>query len=172
MKKTTKVSILLSTLAFSVLHIGATNASAGIIGNGPVMPVSKLCRDYQALYPNTSLTDIGDGLVTTVSSYENVWHAGYAKDFEEYPYVAVIFDRKLQPAPAGTDLEFCVVASVHYLEGDPGRQVYNLPDTCYFDARCVPSSRTPKITQSAAEELYFDTSMAEEEISLAPAHID
>lgn len=120
-------------LALCALLSTVQLAAAQVIVPGPAVPLSALCDDYKAFYPVTTVTDLGDGVATTTTSFPGWQYHGYADDSR---VAMVIYDRVER---GGT----CWTASVSFLEGDPGAPIWNNPDTCYSTIECRDRLRGP-----------------------------
>jgi hypothetical protein len=133
----------LSSALLFLLCTSPVRAEAQLIVPGPPTLISDVCDNLKPIYPNTQLTDIGDGLFTTATAYPNLNYAGFHEDYDRYPYTVVIYNpvNSAVPNPAGG---VCWTASVNYLEGDPGTQVYDNPTTCYSNDACRITMAGPR----------------------------
>lgn len=107
----------------------AAQGAGGLVVPGQmIIPQTGVCSDFQALYSNPSITDNGDGIYSTVSSYPGIIAYGYLPNANP-GYTAVIYNQTALP-PGD-----CWRATVVILEGDPGTPAHT--DTCYSTAACA-----------------------------------
>ena len=146
------IKLALSTLtALFVLRVG--QAHAQIIGPGPIAPFSRLCGAYQALYPNTQITDNGDAIPGHIqAAFPNYFYAGYGSDSPGYTMALYDLHHWTDPLPDG---EACYDARVNWLQDERDTPTYTTGFTCYSSAACrdkvVPQRKIPEISDGVVE---------------------
>jgi hypothetical protein len=129
MKKIRKLSALLGL----AVMCAARAEAQGLIGAGPVQPVSDVCDDWQPLYPDTQT---GAAIVALFLPFSpiNLVYVGSDNAAEN---TAVIYNAASSAVKDLTDPgEVCWSANVNYISSSTQALVYKLPLTCYKNAFC------------------------------------